>query len=136
MCWEVTFGHRFHNNFWTVRNFWTRPECFRKYTFGAWIWTQILYFFDRNQESFGPWNMSHRVTQNTYSTYMPMGGRKNGGLMIHSQIWQGNIIPISWDQSSSGNKISGKKYVSGKLFTSSNCLENMLKSDLRLPFRL
>ena len=22
MCWKVTFGHHFDNNFWTVRNFW------------------------------------------------------------------------------------------------------------------
>ena len=35
MCWKVTFGHRFDNNFRTVRNFWMRTECFRKYTFRA-----------------------------------------------------------------------------------------------------
>ena len=45
MCWEVTFDHRFDNNFWTVRNFRTRLECFRKYTFRAWFWTQIFIFF-------------------------------------------------------------------------------------------
>ena len=45
MCWKVTFGHRFEIKFWTIRNFLTWHECFRKNTFGAWIWTQILFFF-------------------------------------------------------------------------------------------
>ena len=45
LCWKVTFNHRFDNNFWTVRNFWTSPKCFRKYTFRAWIWTEIVFFF-------------------------------------------------------------------------------------------
>ena len=26
MCWKVTFGHSFENNFSTVRNFWMRPN--------------------------------------------------------------------------------------------------------------
>ena len=135
MCWKVTFGHHFDNNLWTVRNFWMRLECFRKYTFGAWIWMQILFlFFNWNQEIYCPLNMSHRVTRNTDSTYVPMEGCKNGNLTIHSQIWRGNIFPVSQDQSF-GNKILGKKYVSGKLFTSYNRLENVLKSDLRSPFR-
>ena len=78
--------------------------------------------------------MSHRVTQNTDSTYVPMEGRKNGSLMILPRICQGNIFPILWDESSQ-IKILGKKYVSGKLFMSNNRLENVLKSDLRSPFR-
>ena len=65
---------------------------------------------------------------------MPMEGRKNGSLTIRSQIWQGNIFPILQDQSSR-NKILVKKYVSGKLFTSRNRLENVLKSDLWSPFQ-
>ena len=69
------------------------------------------------------------------STYVPMEGRENGSLMICSRIWQGNIFPISLDQSSR-NKILGKKYLSGMLFMSSNRLENVLKSDLQSLFRI
>ena len=134
MCWKVTFSHRFDKNFWMVRNFWKRPECFRKYAFGAWIWAQIFYFFDRNRECYCPLNMSHRVTRNMDSTYVRMEGRKNGSPMICSRILLGNYIPMSWDQSSR-NQILGKKYVSGKLFMSCNRLENVFKSDLRSPFR-
>ena len=65
---------------------------------------------------------------------MLMEGRKNGGLMIRSQVWLGNIFPISHDQSSQ-NKILGKKYASGKLIRSRNHLENVLKSDHPSPFR-
>ena len=133
MCWKVTFGHRFDYNFCTVKNFCTQPECFKKYTFGTRIWTQILYFFDGNRESYCPLNMSHWVIQNTDSTYGQMEGHKNGRLMICPQIWQENIFPILWDQSHQ-NKILGKKYVSGKLFTSSNRLKNVLKSDLWSSF--
>ena len=97
MCWKVTFGHRFDNNFLTVRNFWVRPECLRKYTFRAWIWIEILYFFDGNQGSYSPLNTSYRVTWNTDSNHVPMEGRKNGSLMIRSRIWLGNIFPISRD---------------------------------------
>ena len=64
-----------------------------------------------------------------------MEGRENGSLMICSRIWQGNIFPISLDQSSR-NKILGKKYLSGMLFMSSNRLENVLKSDLQSLFRI
>ena len=77
---------------------------------------------------------SHRGTRNTESNYVPMDGRKNVNLTIRSRIWLGNIFPISRDQSSR-NKILGKKYVSGKLFTIRNRLENVLKSELRSPFR-
>ena len=45
VCWKVTLGHRFDNNFWMLSNFWTRPRCFTKYTFVARIWIQIFYFF-------------------------------------------------------------------------------------------
>ena len=134
MCWKVTFGHHFDNNFWTVRNFWTRPEWITKHTFVVWIWTQIFYFFDWNRDFYHPMNMSHRGTRNTGSTYVRMEERKNGSRMTRSWIWQGNIFPISWDQSPR-NKFLGKKYVSGKLFTSSNHLEKVLKTDLRSPFR-
>ena len=65
---------------------------------------------------------------------MPMEEHKNGSLTIHSRIWLGNIFPILRDQSSQ-NKILGKIYVSGKLFTSHNHLENVLKSDIGSPFR-
>ena len=78
--------------------------------------------------------MSHRVTRNTDSNYVPMEGRKNGSLMFFSRIWHGNIFPISRDQSSQ-NQILGKKDVGGQLFMSHNRLENVLKSDLRSPFR-
>ena len=68
------------------------------------------------------------------SSYVPMEGRKNCSLTISTRFWLGNILPISRDQCS-GNQILRKKYVSGKLFTSSNHLENTLKSDLRSQFR-
>ena len=98
MCSKATFSHRFDKNFWTVRNFWTWIECFGKYTFGAWISTQILYFFEGIQESYSHLNMSYRVTRNTDSNYVPMEGHKKGSLTIRSQIWLGNIFPISRDQ--------------------------------------
>ena len=98
MCSKVTLGHRFESNFWMVKNFWTRPKCFRKYTFGAWIWAQILYFFVGNQKSYSRLNMSYRVTRNTDSNYVPMEGHKKGSLTIRSRIWLGNIFPISRDQ--------------------------------------
>ena len=78
--------------------------------------------------------MSHRDTRNKDSSYMPMEGHKNCSLTISTRFWLGNIFPISQDQCSR-NHILRKKYVSGKLFTSSNHLENTLKSDLRSPFR-
>ena len=133
MCWKVTLGHRFDNNFWMVRNFWTRPKCFRKYKFGAWIWTQIFYFFEGNQESYYRLNMSYLVTRNTDSNYLPMEGHKNGSQKIRSQIWLGNIFPISRDQWSR-NQILRKNDVGSQLFMSCNRLENVLKSDLRSPF--
>ena len=134
MCRKVTFGHHFDNNFWTVWIFWAWPECFRKYTFWGWIWTRILHVFDWNRESYCPLNMSHRDTQNKDSSYVPMEGRKNCSLTISTRFWLGNIFPISRDQCSR-NQILSKKYVSGKLFTSSNHLENTLKRYLRSPYR-
>ena len=98
MCWKVTFGHSFKKNFWKVRNFQMQPKRFRKYTYGAWIWTQKLYFFDGNQESYFHLNMSHRVSWNTDSNYVPMEGHKNGSLTIRTRNWLGNIFPISRDQ--------------------------------------
>ena len=50
ICWKVTFDNRFHNNFWMMRNSLTRPECYWKNTFGAWIWTKILNLLDGNTE--------------------------------------------------------------------------------------
>ena len=97
MCWKVIFGHRFDNNFRTVWNYWMRPECFRNYTFRSSIWTQILHYFDGNQECYCPLNMSYRVTWKTYSNYVPMHGSKNGSLTIRSWIWLGNISSyIAW----------------------------------------
>ena len=112
MCWKVTFGHRFDNNFRTARNFWMPLECFRKYTFRAWIWTQILHSFDGNQECYCPLNMTYRVTRKTDSNYVPMQGSKNGSLTIRFGIWLENICPILREQSFR-NKILGKIYVSG-----------------------
>jgi len=89
-----------------------RPARFRKYTFGAWIWTQISYFFDGNQESNCHLNQSHRVIWNTDSNYLPIEGGKTGSLTIRTQICLGNIFPISWDQKS-WEQILGKKNVSG-----------------------
>ena len=100
MCWKVTIGHRFENNFRTARNFRMPPKCFRKYTFRAWIWTQILHYFDGNQECYCPLNMSYWVTRILDSNYVPMEAHKNGSLKIHSRIRLGNIFPISRDQSS------------------------------------
>ena len=65
---------------------------------------------------------------------MPIEGRKNCSLTISTRFWLGNIFPISCDQCSR-NQFLRKKYVCSKLFTSSNHLENTLKSDLRSPFR-
>ena len=133
MCSKVTLGDRFDSNFSMVRNFWMRPKCFRKYIFGAYVETEILYFFDGNQESYSRLNMAYHVTLNTDSNYLPMEGHKNGSLRIRSWIWLGNIFPIARDQSS-WNRILGRKYVSGKLFTSRNRLGNVFKSDLWSPF--
>ena len=113
MCRKVTFGLRFDNNFWTVRNFYTRPNFPRKFTFGAWIRTQILYFFDGNRESCFCLYLAQRVTRNTDSNYKPKEGRKGGSLTLCSWIWEGNIFPISWGQSFL-NQILGKKYIRGK----------------------
>ena len=77
--------------------------------------------------------MYYTVTRNTDSNYQMMERHKNGTLTIRSQISLGNIFAISRDQSSR-NKILGKKYVSGKLFTRLNRFENELKSDLGSPF--
>ena len=98
MCWKVTYGHRFDNNFWTVRNFKTWAECFRKNTIGASIWTKFFYIFDGNRESDCTLNLSHQVPQNTDSNCLPMEGRKNGTSTIWSWIWLGNIFPISRGQ--------------------------------------
>ena len=65
---------------------------------------------------------------------MPMEGRKNCILTISTRFWLENIFPILREQCSR-NHILRKKYVIGKLFTSSNHLENTLKSDIRSPFR-
>ena len=112
MCWKVTFCHCFENNFRTVWNFWMRPECFRKYTFRAWIWPQTLHYFDGNQECYCALNMSYRVTRKKDSNYLPMLVSKNGSLTIRSSILLGNIYLISRDQSSR-NKILCTIYVSG-----------------------
>ena len=134
MCWNLTIGHRFDNNIGTARNSWMPPECFRKYILRAWIWTQILHYFGGNKECYCPFNMSYWVTRKTDSNDVPMEEHKNGSLTIHSRISLGNIFLISRDQSS-GKEILCKKYISGQLFTSRNRLENVLKSDLRSPFR-
>ena len=112
MCWKVTFVHSFGHNFWTVRNFWKRPECFRMYTFRAWIRGQFFHYLDGNQECCYPLNMSYWITRKTDSNYVTMEEHKNGSLTIHSRIRLGNIFPISRDQSSR-KKILCKKYVSG-----------------------
>ena len=100
MCWKVTFGHRFGNNFRKVRNFWIQPECFRKYTFRAWIWGQIFHYLDGNQECYCPLDMSYWITRKTDSIYVSMQEHKNESLTIRSRIRLGNIFPISLDQSS------------------------------------
>ena len=127
---KVTFGNRSDNNFWRVRNFCTQPGCFRKYTFRAWIWTWILYFFDGNQESYCRLNLPHWVTRTADSNYVPIDRRKNGSLTFCSRIWLGNIFIISRDQHVKV-KISVKTYVSGLLFASRNRLESVFKSDQR-----
>ena len=97
MCWNVTFFHHCDINIWTVWNFQTWPDCFRKYSFGAWIWTQILYFFGGNQESSCHLNQSHRVTRNTDSNYLTLEGCKTRSLTIRTRIWLGHIFLISRD---------------------------------------
>jgi len=39
--------------------------------------------------------MAYLVTRNTDSNYLPMEGHKKVSLTISSQIWLGNIFPIS-----------------------------------------
>ena len=78
--------------------------------------------------------MGHRVTRYSDSNYVPFERRKNGSLTFCSRNWLGNIFPISRDQSSQ-NQILGRKYISGKQFTSVNCIGNVLKSEFRSPFR-
>ena len=133
MCRKVTFGLHFDNNFWTVRNFYTLPYFFRKFKFSMWIWKQNLYFFEGNRESYCCLNLAQRVTRNMDSNYKPKEGHKSGSLTLCSWIGDGNIFPISRGQSSL-NQILGEKYIVGKLFKSLNLFENVLKSDLRLPF--
>ena len=55
-------------------------------------------FFNENQEGYCPLNMSHQVTRNLDSYYVPMEGHKNGSLTIRSRIWLGIFFPISRDQ--------------------------------------
>ena len=93
-----------------------------------------LDFVDKNQESYCRSNMGHRVTRYSDSNYVPFERRKNGSLTFCSRNWFGNIFPISRDQSSQ-YQILGRKYVSGKRFTSVNCIGNVLKSEFRSPFR-
>ena len=112
MCWKVTFGHRFNHKFWMLRNFSRRPECFGKYSFWAWIWTQILYFFVGNRESYCHYYFALQVTKNMDCNYDSIDGCKSGSLMFCSRIWLWNIFSISVDHSSQ-NQIVGKKYVSG-----------------------
>ena len=134
ICWNVTFGHHFDHKLWTVSNFLTWHERFRKYTFGTWIRTQILYFFDGNKESYCHLNMSRRVSGNTDLNYVLMGGRENGSKNMCSWIWLGNFFPISRDQSS-WNQIFGKRYENGQLFMILNNFKNVFRSDLRSPFQ-
>ena len=112
MCWKVTFMRRFCNNLRTLRNFWMLLECFRKYTFRAWIWGQIFHYLAGNQECYCPSNMSYWITRKTDSNYVPMEEHNNGSLTILSRVRLGNIFPISRDQSSR-KKNFAKKYVSG-----------------------
>ena len=113
MCRKVTFDLRFDKNVWTVRNVYKRPYFSRKFTFGAWIRTQILYFFGGNRECYCCLYLAQRVTRKTDSNYKPKEGRKSGSLTLCSEIWDGNIFPISRDQSFL-NQILGKKYIGGK----------------------
>ena len=113
MCRKVTFGLRFDNNFWMVRNVYTQPYFSRKFTFDAWIRTQILYFFDGNRECYRCLYLAQRITRNTDSNYKPKEGCKSGSLTLCSRIWHGNIFPISRGQSFL-NQILGKKYIGGK----------------------
>ena len=113
MCRKATIGLRFDKNFWTVRNFYTWPYFSRKFTFGAWTRTQILYFFEGNRESYCCLYLFLWVSQNTDSNYKPKEGRKSGILTLCSRIWHGNIFPISRGQCFL-NPILGEKYIGGK----------------------
>ena len=78
----------------------TLLECFRKNTFGAWIWFFIFfYFFNGNRESYCLFFLAQRVTRNMDSDYEPIGGRKNGSVKFCSRIWLRNIFSISRDHS-------------------------------------
>ena len=111
-----------------------RLNCFKKFTFKASFWTQILYFYEGNQESYSCLYLAQQVTQNMDSDNESIEGHKSGSLTFCSRIWVGNIFPMSQHQSSQ-NLVLGKKFVGGKLFTSLDRFENVLKSDLRSPFQ-
>ena len=111
-----------------------RLYCFKMFTFKAWFWTKILYFCEGNRESYSCLYLAQRVTRNMNSDNEPFEGHKSGSLTFCSWIWVGNIFPMSQCQSSQ-NLVLGKKFVGGKLFTSLDCFEIVLKSDLRSPFQ-
>ena len=131
---KVTFGRCFHNNFWSVRNSKTRPYWFRKISFRAWIWTQILYVYVGNRKSYGCFYLALGVTRNLNSNSGPIEGHKSGSPTFCSRIWVWNIFPMSQGQSSQ-NLVFGQKFVAGKLFTRLGRFESVLKSVLRSPFQ-
>ena len=57
-----------------------------KNTLVARIWTQILYFFKGNRESYCHLYLAHQVTWNMDSNYVPIKGRKNGCLTFCSKF--------------------------------------------------
>ena len=77
--------------------------------------------------------MAYLVTRNTDSHYSPLEGHRKGSLTIRSKIWFENIFPISRDQQPR-NRILGRKYVSGKLFTNRNRLKMCTKVTLGRRF--
>ena len=70
-------------------------------------------FFDGNRECYCFLYLAQRVTRMTDSNYKPKEGSKSGSLKLCSQIWDGNIFPISRGQSFL-NQNFGKKYICGK----------------------
>ena len=59
--WKASFGHRFSHKIWTFQNFRRRPKCVGKHSFWDRIWTQILYFFEGNQESYRRYSFAQQV---------------------------------------------------------------------------
>ena len=132
------------------KEFLNTVKVFKNQTFWAWIWTQILNFFDKNKESYCRLNMAKRVTRNSDSNYMLIERRKNGSLMfchefgleifflyheinlLKIKFWVKNTLVASYSQALIALKMCWKLIFGrdiGKVFQSQTC-----EQKVRLPF--